>query len=247
LSKFKYGIDKDIAMPLHYQIRRCIESYISENNLKPGDSIPTENELCKLFGLSRPTIRRGIDQLVKEGILVRSRGRGTFVCDPVIERSYSKLLSLTDQLMEIGIYLEAELINHQVINASPELANLLEIEDGEELILVMRLRKTNGTPICVVFNYLPYNIFYSLIDEDLSVTSLYDLIKDKLGINPSRARERISAAKASEFESKHLKIKEGDPVLVVERTNLSSNRYPIYFSKIIFRNDKYSYNLNLMR
>ena len=247
LNKFQYGIDRDIAVPLHYQIRRCIEGYIRENHLKPGDSIPTEKELCKLFGLSRPTIRRGIDQLVKEGILVRNRGRGTFVCDPVIERSYSKLLSLTEQFKEMGINLEAELINHEVIEASFELANLLDIEINEKLILVERRRKMNNTPICFVYNYFPYYNFYKILDEDLSANSLYKLIEEKLGIYPSRARERISAAKASELESMHLKIEKGEPVLIVERTNLSSNRYPIFFTRIVFRSDKYCYKLNLMR
>lgn len=247
MSKFQYGIDRDIAVPLHYQIRRCIEGYIQENHLKPGDSIPAEEELCKLFGLSRPTIRRGIDQLVKEGILVRNRGKGTFVCDPVIERSYSKLLSLTEQFKEMGINLEAGLINHEIIEAPLELANLLEIGINEKLILIARVRKTNNTPICLAFNYFPYDIFHRILDEDLSANSLYKLIEEKLGICPSRAKERISAAKASELEVKNLKIEEGDPVLVVERTNLSSNRYPIFFTKIVFRSDIYSYKLNLMR
>ena len=247
MNKFRYGIDRDIAVPLHYQIRWCIEGYIRENHLKPGDLIPTEKELCKLFGLSRPTIRRGMEQLVKEGILVRNRGRGTFVCDPIVERSYSKLLSLTEQFREMGIDLEAELINHEVIETSFELAKLLDIEINEKLILVERKRKVDNIIICLTYNYFPYNSFYRILNEDLSVNSLYKLIEEKFGVYPSRARERILAAKASELESMNLKIEKGEPVLVVERTNLSSNRCPIFFTKIVFRSDKYSYKLNLVR
>jgi GntR family transcriptional regulator len=247
MKKFQYGIDKNISIPLHYQIKKSLEDFIKTNYLKLGDKIPTESELCKLFSVSRPTVRRGIDQLVKEGMLRKNTGKGTFVCDPTVERSYSKLMSLTEQYEEFGINLEAELIKKEVIPVPHELVNVLEIESNEKVVLISRLRKVNKKPLCVVHNFLPYSNFSRLIEENVSKKSFLKIIEDRFGIFPSRAKQNVSASKSNEFEAKYLNIKKDDPVLVIERVYLTSSRSPIFFTKMVFRRDFYSYKSNLMR
>jgi GntR family transcriptional regulator len=238
-------IERASALPLYAQVKQRLQREI-EAEMKAGDALPTEGDLERRFGVSRITIRRALDELVSEGVIVRQQGRGTFVRQPRIAQELPQLISWSEQMRALGyepgsIHSEVELVE-----PSSELRSALAMLPGEMLVLVRRLRSTNGEPVCIMSNYLPEKLVPGLDREGLLGDSLYATLAAH-GIVPVSAEDRVEARPASEWEAGMLGVPAWSPLLQVTRVTFDAAGKPLYMSVVANRGDKYTYTIHLSR
>src|SRR5215213_11457798 len=169
-----YDIDRSSPTPLYFQLAQAIEGAIAGGALPAGSKLENEVLLAQRYGLSRPTVRRAVQELVDKGLLVRKRGVGTQVIQPHVRRSV-ELTSLYDDLARSGASPTTTVLSLQRVRAPADVAAELDLRDGEEVSLVRRLRSSNGEPLALMTNYLTGRFDPGV--EDLTSGGLYQYLR----------------------------------------------------------------------
>lgn len=232
---------KSNYLPLYAQIKQSILSQI-EATYKPGDLLPGEAELEQRFNVSRITIRRALDELVADGVLVRKQGKGTFVREKPITQELPRLLSWSTQMRQMGFTPKSLSCEILIVKPTKEQLQLLELPKEERLIRIRRLRSINEEPVCIMTNYLPESLVPDLAKEGLVNDSLYATL-DKYGIRPVRAEDYVEARMPSAWEASQLRIERGIPLLQVTRVTRDAMNHPLYIAIVANRSDKYIYTI----
>ncbi|MHB0929178.1 MAG: GntR family transcriptional regulator [Candidatus Nanopelagicales bacterium] len=238
-----FSLDRNSPVPLYFQLSQELERMIRDGDVLPGDRIDTEVELAAKLGLSRPTVRQAIQDLVNKGLLVRRRGVGTQVLHAQMRRSV-ELTSLYDDLSEAQHRPSTKVLSMTVKPADAKLAETLRIEEGERVIHLKRLRLMDGDPLAIMRNWLPESLLATSKDE-LETTGLYELMR-RNGVTVRIANQRIGAASASMSESRLLSVKPGAPLLVMERTAFDDTGRVVESSSHKYRADSYSFETTLV-
>jgi DNA-binding GntR family transcriptional regulator len=202
-------------VPLYHQISDQLEAAIGEGRLEKGAFLPNEIELAERWGVSRPTVRRGIQELVSRGMLVRRRGVGTQVVADQIRRTV-KLSSFYDDLNAAGRRPATKVLRCETEPASGEVARELEILVGAPVLALERVRSANGVALALMHNWLAVPGASEIAAEDLELTGLYELLRRR-GIRPHIARQVIGARAASNQEAEILRLAPGSPLLTMRR------------------------------
>ncbi len=235
------NLDENSPIPLYYQLENLIKEEIEEGNYKEGEKIPSERKLSELSNLSRMTVRKAVENLVKEGILERKRGQGTFVSANNLENS-AGLIGFTESVKSHGMIPNNTVIRQQLIEPNAEISQRLNLGQGEKVILALRLRLADNEIWGLEESYIPYAICPKLLDIDISQRSIYRTLKEE-GHKPTKATNEIEAISADEYLSSLLEVKQGKPILKNYRTTFSYER-PINFSYNYYRGDKYTITTN---
>ncbi|HTJ66831.1 MAG TPA: GntR family transcriptional regulator [Actinospica sp.] len=236
-------IDRASPVPLYFQLASRIEQAIGDGTLRPGARLENEIALADRLALSRPTVRRAIQELVAKGLLVRRRGLGTQVVQRPLTRKV-ELTSLYDDLQQGSRRPTTQLLTRAVIGADERIAEILAVPPGSPILHIRRLRAADETPLAVLENYLPAE-FVDISEEDLRTRGLYQLLRSR-GTTMSVARQRIGARSATLEESKLLEIKARGPVLTMDRTAFSNNGRAIEYGHHCYRPDLYSFETTLV-
>lgn len=241
-------INKNVPVPLYYQLIQILMDDIKSGKLKPGDAIPTENELQKLYGLSRTTIRKAISELIHENVVEARRPKGVFVCKSrASEMSNGILTSFTEEFILAGYTPGSKLLNMQVVPANHLIAEQLNMIEGTPIHYIYRLRFLNNEAVSISHAYVPYSIAPNLTKDDFSdsgnTQSLYWTLSKKYGIQLVRAIETISAVILSKEESALLEVQPGLPATVRSRQVSDDNDSVVLYEKSILR---YSYKTTLV-
>lgn len=232
-------IDKDIPIPYHYQLRELLRDEITSGRWEVGERLPSERELCEVFHLSRTTIREAIDALVDEGLLRREKGRGTFVAEPKItEKWLGAPDSFTESMLEQGYLIETKVLNLSVIPTAHKVARELRLRSEEPVIVLDRVRTILHEPILVVTSYLPEKLCPTLIEEDFTQNSLYQILREKYDVRIAHAKRVMEAVAANEIEANLLNVRSGVPLLLIESTAYLEDGTPIEYFKARHRGDR---------
>jgi len=247
LSAFqKRTVDFNSGIPLHLQIREIIRHEALHEDL--GDrsgKMPSEHDLIKRFGVSRVTVRNALQSLVDEGLLVRERGRGTFLKTNQAENWVGQLMGFTETIREAGFTPGAAIISQGVTDKLPvEVKTSLNLKEAWEL---KRLRLADETPIAIEHAYFPPAIGLELAKHDLLTVAVYKLLEEEMQIPLHEAKQMISAVKASPEEAEKLEIEADDALLYIERVTYSHDKTPVEFLKAIYRPDYFQYMVQLSR
>ncbi len=226
------------GLPLYLQIREALAEQILNGDLKPGTKIPGERELSELYGVSRMTARQALISLRQEGLIRRRRGGGTHVAEPKIEQDVSTLRSFTEQMERSGLRPGAQLIHKEEIPASQRLAESLQINTGELVCYVVRLRTGNGQPIALENSYFALRRFPGITKADLEGRSIYRIMEEDYRIRPVRGIQRLEPVVANAFESSHLDVPQGAPLMLIERVAYSADGTAVEFAKDVYRGDR---------
>jgi len=244
----KIRFNKNSPTPLYSQLRDIFYLKIKKGEWKVGEKIPSENELCAQFNVSKITVRQAIGILTREGFLRKEQGKGTFVAEPKIEQGPLRLTSFTDEMLSRGLNPSSVVIEKCVIKAPPEIAEALELGEEDKVILLKRLRLANGEPMGIQSAYIPYELCPGLLDESIDLSkSLYEVLERHFGIFPDWAREYHQAISIKEPEASILKVPTHSPCWLSIRTTYDSSGRPIEFVKSIMRGDRYIIALYLVR
>lgn len=247
MQLYKGMIDKNVPIPLYYQLKQILLAKIKNNEYKENEAIPTELELSIIFDISRPTIRQAIKELENEGYLYRRKGKGTFVSKTKIFQEFTKIISSFDnEIMKKGMIPKTKVLQQIIENASIEICNSLQIPENSKIIKLKRLRFANEEPIVVVDTYIPYSSFTDFINIDYNTNSLYETFEKK-GIHIKRVKRIFEAIKASTKVAEMLNIEKGNPVHQFETIAYIENDIPVEYSLSSYRGDMNKFVIEINR
>lgn len=226
-------------LPLYHQLYELLMGKIRNGEWKPGDLLPTEYGLIEQYGVSRITVRKVLDLLSSEGLIVRERGRGTFVAHPQLEHGTTRIVSFTDDMRQRGFAPGTRVLFSGLVPAIEEVSGALGVPKGEEMARIDRLRLADEEPMCVEESWLVHRYLRGILDQDFDGQSLREVKQAKYGIRWSRALQKIRAVPASTKIAGLLKIRPGSPLLYFERVSYSQDDVPMEFLRIYYRADRY--------
>ena len=236
-----------IFSPLYRQIRALVTRGLESGEWQPGSIIPSEAELASRFGVSQGTVRKAIDEMVAENLLVRWQGKGTFVATHRDARSFSRFLRLAAN--------EGELQAPQSIplecgraKAGIEVARILAVPVGAPIIIIRRLLRCADMPVIFDEIYLPGELFTDLTLDLLKSAdmSLYSLFESRYGVCPIRADERLRAVAADRMSASLLEVAEGSPLLLVERVTCTYGDKPVEWRRAHYSTQNFHYHNKLV-
>jgi GntR family transcriptional regulator len=204
--------------------------------------------LCERYQVSRTVVRQALRELEYEGVISRQKGKGTFISLPKIsEGLVQKLTGFYQDMVERGLKPGTKVLHQDVIPASDKIARFLNIQPGDKVIDIQRLRYINDEPIQLVTTYIPYEICPSLASVDLTNCSLYEYLEKECGIFITKGHRYIEAVLATDHEAALLGIERGAPLLMLDSVSYSENERPIEYYHALHRGDRSRFEVELVR
>ena len=232
------------SKPLYIQIWEHYRKEITDGKYKYGDTFPTERELEKVHGCDRKTIRKALNLLVDENLLVRVVGKGTYVNEPDVRFSMESIRGFSRILQQEGIGVSSKLLFFGKVEAGYRVAKALGIYKGEMVYKCVRLRNTGDTPVALEMAYIK-NIFPEIEKFDFNIYSLYD-IYENYGHGVTEVEEEIQAIEISEQEAQYLEIKTGDPVLLITDISKDCHGEIIEYNRAYTVSDRFRLSTDLI-
>ena len=228
--------------PLYRQIKSLLLQSLDGGEWRPGEAIPSETELAVRFGVSQGTVRKAVDELAAENHLLRRQGKGTFVASHNDPRAFFRFLRLQALNGEIGPSRSVPLECWRA-KAGQEAARVLGIKLADPIIIVRRLLEFSGKPVVLDEIYLRGEAFTGLTLDMLreSHDSLYSLFESHFGVRMVRAEERLRAVAADRTSAELLGLKEGSPLLSVERVSFSYGDKPMEWRRGLYSTAEHCY------
>jgi GntR family transcriptional regulator len=236
-------INRSIDVPLYAQVRDILREEIGR--MEPGRVIPSEPELLSRFDVSRITLRKAVDDLVTEGLLVRQQGRGTFVRKVKVTHQLNTISSWTEQLLAIGQIPRTLHLEVEEVEPPGRIARDLELGAHESAFVLRRLRLVNDEPLTLIVNYLPARLVPGFAEKAPRRESLYETLVKDYGLVAARAIDMVETRSATDEEAKRLRIDPWDPLLCVTRVSYLADGHPLEVGVAISRGDRYQYRVEL--
>lgn len=235
-------LDRSSPVPLYFQVSRQLEAAIERGELPAGARLENEIGMASRWGLSRPTIRRAVQELVNKGLVVRKRGIGTQVVGPGQVKRQVQLTSLYEDLERLGQQPSTRVLTRRVEPATDVVATHLNVHEGTDVLHLERLRYAQGEPLALMRNWLPCDIGNAITSEQLEARGLYELIRG-VGIHMRIASQRIGARAATSAEGRLLGGRKNTPLLTMERTTYDDNGRAVELGIHIYRAESYSFEV----
>jgi GntR family transcriptional regulator len=207
--------------------------------LSVGDAIPSERQLGLDLGVSRLTVRAALDQLVREGYLVRRRGAGTFVAQPKVQKGTIDISSFSDDMRARGLTPGSRTIELREVPAGARLGRLLHVSPAEPVLAVKRLRLADGEPMAIEHLHVRASLVPGLTAEDLERGSFYDLIATRYEISIVGGTQTVEPTVTNEEESDALGVPLHSPALLFERVTRSGEGDVVEYTSSVYRGDRY--------
>lgn len=217
-------IDKNIPIPLHEQLRKQLTQAIYDGELKVGSKMPTEEELCEKYNISRTVVRQAYTALINSDLCVRERGKGTFVRVPdVVDSLVSTSFNFTEEMLKKGYSPKTKQLSIDIIDYDKEIYSELNLEKNEKVWRLVRIRYVNDAPFIYMENYLPYKYFTDLDKLNFNRVSLYDSLEKEYGMTVVRAGRKVSAVNASKKYAEILGCKANTALMNIENTGYTDS------------------------
>src|SRR5437660_4986987 len=232
-------LDKASFTPMYFQIQTQLLKMIQSGRLRPGDALPSEDELSRACGVSRMTARHALQALKGQGFASRHKGQGTFVSQPRVEKDIMHLSGFTAEMRALGLQPSSQVLGAEMIPASAEVASRLRIEVEVPVFYLQRLRCADGLPVAVEEVWISREQFPGVDKIDFSSASLYRTLRELYGLRVSRADEVLEARSATSREADLLKVPRRSSVLAISRTLWSTDGKPVGAAHSVYRGHSY--------
>ena len=231
--------------PLYQQIKVLILNSLQAGEWKPGELIPSEIDLAGRFRVSQGTVRKAIDELAAENLLIRRQGKGTFVATHSAQQVQYRFLRLMPDNGDLGTEgpAERQIVECKHMRAPADIARALALSTGDAVLQLHRVLAFQGTPTIVEEVWLPGDTFKGLTAERLDAYGgpMYALFETEFGVHMVRAEEKIRAVAADEASARLLGLAQGAPLLSVERIAFTYNDVPMEMRRGLYRTDTHHY------
>lgn len=241
------SMGREIPIPLYYQIKSRLLEAIESGQLKPGDRVLSERELTEQFGVSRMTARQALTELETLGYLYRVQGKGTFVATPKLEQPLLGLTSFTEDMRRRGLQAAARVLSADTVSAGRKAARALRIGEPEKVYRMERLRLAGGEPMALETSHIPVALAPGLMEQLSAAQSLYRALSEAYGIRLVKATQSLEAVAANSYEAEILGVREGTPLLLMERISLDTLDRPVEYVRSLYRGDRYRFTTELLR
>lgn len=248
-------LDAEQPLPLHQCITETIKHQMDQGHLRPGDLLPPEVDLAHQFGVSRHTVRVGLEALVRSGRLERQRGRGTLVRRPPIEQNLARFYSVAEEMRLHGADLQTQVLARGRLTTEDELAarasERLGINEAQQIGYVLRLRSVEGTPVFLETVTFPVAVCPYFLEvptpgrADIGAAPFYQTVEQRSHLRVSQARETFRPVLVTGYEARLLGVPTGTPVFEVERISFVEDR-PVEWRRTLARGDRYVYAVDLV-
>lgn len=234
---------QDTFVPRYHEIELALRRRLAK--LQPGESLPSDAQLCEEFGVSRMTARHAMNRLAQEGLVFRVPGRGTFVAEAPTHRRANRLLSFSNEMRRQGRVPSSRVLELAVRPPTPEEARRLQLRNGEQIVWLRRVRLGDGEPIAVEATRLAPRTSEAVLAADLTSESLHAVLM-RAGYPPTRGRATITAESASADDARWLKVRLGGALLVESRVILDHRGRPLEFTESRYPAERYALDVDFV-
>ncbi|HHW17861.1 MAG TPA: GntR family transcriptional regulator [Firmicutes bacterium] len=231
--------------PLYCQVKEDILRKIRSGELKPGDLLPSEDELTRIYNVSRITVKRALQELAMEGELTRRQGKGTFVTVPKLEEDISKAVALAHPVLMHGEKSWHKVLSVDMVLPEPEVARFLQIGPTARAVRIERLKLVDNEPVGYERSYIPDEICPGLQEKlkNSSANLIYEILQSDYSLVLTRVRMFIEPTILNPTEAKLLQSRVGMPAMLWQRITYSTGDRPVEFLREVVRGDRFKYYL----
>ncbi|MGO8720926.1 MAG: GntR family transcriptional regulator [Acidobacteriaceae bacterium] len=226
-------------VPLYHQIQQRLLGQIQSGALKPGEPLPSTQEIAATLGVSQMTVRQAIKSLCELGIVYSRQGKGTFVSGIKLEKDFRQVLSFSEDMKARGSMPRSKVLSFEVQQPGAEVMRALRLRPGEKIIRLKRIRQANNVPMGIECSSLPLRICPDLLEVFDPRNSLYEILAERYGINMVVADEVAEAGLADAEAARLLRVAEGSPVFFFTRISYVQSGQPIEHVQSTYRGDRY--------
>jgi GntR family transcriptional regulator len=238
------NLDYNSFEPLYHQLKVKIKTEIEKGLWQLGSCIPSEKELCDTYKISRPTVRQALQELVREGLLNRKKGKGTFVVQPEVEQLMEDVYGFTEIIMKQGLVPSSIILKQELIDQTPEIAGSLNLAKSEKVVFIERIRMADSKPVILDRAYFGSNLFPALESMDVS-GSIYKIVRENFNYILGNARETIELATVDKSIANCLGLSIGTPIFFKKRITYTNNAIPLEYCEQYIRGDKCRFIIEL--
>lgn len=242
------AIDRRSYIPLYVQVKDAVRDVIEGGGAEPGQQLPGEPELCRIFDVSRTVVRQALRDLELQGLIRREKGRGTFVAEPKLgEALFQELTGFYEDMAGKGHPPVSRVLTQEVVPATRKIAGFLKIKQGAPVVHIDRLRFVDEDPLVLVSTYLPASRCPGLEAVDFTRRSLYEYLETAYGIVIDRGRRVLEAVPAGDYEAGLLGVKKGAPLILLDSVSYLADGVPIEYYQALHRGDRSRFEVELIK
>jgi len=238
-------LNSNQAKPLYKIVADAILEKIEQGEFKPGERLPSENDLVKTFNVGRNTVRHALSELADMAVIRTIQGVGSFVDTSRFSKTANYLLGFSQEMELYGKVATNKVLDARIIPADPFLARRLRLQLGAEVVFIHRLRFLDGEPVANERAYLPHRLCPGILEYDFGEHSLYEVLSSRYQMKPEHAEQEILAELATSQVAKLLELKQPAVVLVFHRETYTKNDLVIEYVDSEFRGDRFQFYTHL--
>ncbi len=238
------GINTRSYVPYYQQLKQILITDLQRR--KEGDLLSSESDLCRTYSVSRTVVRQALDELERDGLVLKVKGKGTFVTGRKLNTSFVQhSLGFYDSMVNAGHSVKSRVLASEVTGCPASLASALDLNIGDEVIRFDRVRSIDDRPVQVVRATLPSRMFPGFTDLDMTDRSLYQVMRDEYGVRPAGGHRSIEAAALSAEDARHLAAPAGLPALRIESVTRTAEGKVFEYYSAIYRGDCFKFELEI--
>lgn len=239
------NLKREAPTPLYLQLKNALVADIDAGQYKPHQRLMSERELGEKFKVSRMTVRQALTEMIREGILYTQVGKGTYISDSKIKQELQTLTGFSQDMATRGAMVSAQVLDARVIPATLTFAAIFGVPMNTELVLLSRLRLSDGIPLAIEEAYIRYQVCPGILEWDFSKESLYNILATRYNTILVRAEQTMEASLALPKEAELLQITPPSPVLRLERLSYNEQNMLVEYVKSTYRGDRYKFHTTL--
>lgn len=236
-------LDRHNPIPLYQQLSDTISTAIHAGSLKPGDHLPSENELINLFNISRFVVRQTLNLLGRQGLIYTEHGRGSFVAARKIDKPLDVLQSYHDGMKKAGIEVEVRIISRDVIMPIKDVTEKLALKPNEKVLQLERVAFAKGTPLNLLISHLVINNQTEKL-VGFSGGSLYSYMQKECGIHLNHSSSTVEIIFAGEYESRVLNLARGAVMMQILSVSYDQNGKPIEHARVVYPGSMFRFHFD---
>jgi GntR family transcriptional regulator len=237
---------RDKAIPLYYQLETILRNKIVSGDYAPEAAMPSEDALAEEYHVSRITVRQALSSLEQDGLVLRRRGKGTFVSAEARQVDLPRYTGSIEELMLMGLRTSTQVLDSAWIDPPEHIRERLKLT-GEKVLRIEKVRKLDNRPFSYVLNFLPPVVGEKLPMDLVKTKPMLMILEQDLGIRLSEADQSVKATLADASIAVLLDIRVGDPLLNSERIVYDIKKRPVEYVSSLYRADKYAFTMKLKR
>jgi len=238
----------DSPVPYYFQLASFIEQQIKAKRLMPGQLMPSEQEMCENLSISRTVVRQAMASLERKGLISKQSGKRSAISYPTYNGSLMRnLRGFHEDAVSKGQKPTTRVLDFKVVRAESEVAEALQLKEGELVILLNRLRFLDGEPEVLVVTHIPERKCPNLIHEDLTIQSLYDVIARNYGLVITKGYRTVEAIALDRADAKLLGLRSKSPALLLKSVGLLEDGTPLEYFVAKHRGDRSRFRIDLIR